>query len=150
SPASRSSRTMTTTVTDRLDGTSNLTPASDLGAIDALDGTGVAARTGSNQWALRTITGAAAGVSVANGNGAGGDPTLSLATDLAGLEALAGTGVAARTGTDAWAARTIAGTSNEVSVSNGDGAAGNPTIGLAATLALRSKGVQVQDNNFTI
>lgn len=50
-----------------------------------------------------------------------------LANDLAALEALSGTGIAARSGTDTWALRTItAGTG--ISVTNGTGAAGNPTV----------------------
>lgn len=53
-----------------------------------------------------------------------GTPT----NDLAALEALSGTGLAARTGTDAWAQRTITGTSGTISITNGSGVSGNPTI----------------------
>jgi hypothetical protein len=48
--------------------------------------------------------------------------------DLAALEALSTTGLAARTGPGAWVPRSIVGTTNRVSVSNGDGVAGNPTL----------------------
>lgn len=50
--------------------------APDLQAIEALTGTGVAARTGTNTWALRTLT-AGSGVSITNGDGASGNPTIS-------------------------------------------------------------------------
>ncbi len=48
----------------------------------------------------------------------------------AGLTALAsvGTGIIANTAVDTFAGRTITGTSNQISVSNGDGVSGNPTI----------------------
>lgn len=99
----------------------------DLTAVAALASTGLVARTGAATYAERTIAGAAAGVSVSNGDGVAGNPTLVLANDLEALEALASTGLAARTGSDTWAQRTItAGTG--ISISNGDGVSGNPTI----------------------
>lgn len=46
-------------------------------------------------------------------------------------------------------ARTITGTSNEISVTNGD-CAGNPTLSLSSTLTLTGKTVAVQDNNWSM
>lgn len=106
--------------------------ANDLAALEALASTGIAARTGSDTWAQRTIVAPAAGITIADGNGAGGNPTLSLANDLAALEALSSTGIAVRTGSDAWAQRTITGTASRISVLNGSGAAGNPTLDIDA------------------
>lgn len=54
----------------------------DLGAIAALSGTGGAFRTGSDTWALRTIAGTAGQISVANGDGVAGSPTISLPADI--------------------------------------------------------------------
>lgn len=45
----------------------------------------------------------------------------------------------ARTGAGTAAARTITGTSNEISVANGDGVSGNPTLSLPATIDLGGK-----------
>lgn len=56
-----------------------------------------------------------------------------LANDLAAIEGLSTNGIAARTTTDTWTTRTVAGTTNRVSLTNGDGVSGNPTIDIAAT-----------------
>lgn len=111
----------------------------DLAALAALAGTGIAVRTGTDTWAQRTITGPAAGLTVSNGNGVSGNPTLALANDLAALEGLGSTGLAARTGSDTWAQRSIQGTANEVAVANGDGVAGNPTVSLPSSLTFTGK-----------
>ena len=58
-----------------------------------------------------------------------------LANDLGAIEALTGSGIAARTGTDTWALRTITGTSGFIDVNNGDGIAGNPTVNISASYA---------------
>ena len=61
--------------------------------------------------------------------------------DLAALEALTGTGLAARTASNAWALRTLTGTAAEITATNGDGAAGNPTLSLPAALTFTGKTV---------
>lgn len=77
-----------------------------------------------------TLTQPAAGITITSSGTAittTGTRTFALANDLAALEALASTGIAVRTATDAWAQRTItAGTG--ISVTNGNGVSGNPTI----------------------
>lgn len=100
----------------------------DLAALEALATTGMAARTAASTWATRTITQPAAGITVADGDGVAGNPTLALADDLAALEALATTGIAARTGASTWSVRTLTAGSSLVNITNGDGVAGNPTI----------------------
>lgn len=77
--------------------------ANDLAGLEGLGGQGIAVRTGADAWSLRTITQPVAGITVSNGNGASGNPTLALANDLGALEGLSSTGIAQRTGTDAWA-----------------------------------------------
>lgn len=114
-------------------GSITLALADDLAAVEGLASTGIAVRTAASTWTTRTLTGPAAGISVSNGDGVAGNPTLALANDLAAVEGLAGTGVAVRTATDTWTTRTITGTSNRITLTNGDGVAGAPTIDIAAT-----------------
>jgi hypothetical protein len=54
--------------------------------------------------------------------------------DLAAIAALSATGLAARTGAGAFALRSIAGTANQISVANGGGVLGDPTISLPAAI----------------
>lgn len=95
--------------------------------------TGLQSYDGAGVFAGRTLTPPAAGITVTNGNGVSGNPTLALADDLAAVEGLGTTGLAARTAASTWTTRTLtAGTG--VSITNGDGVAGNPTI--SATTAV--------------
>lgn len=56
--------------------------------------------------------------------------------DLDALAGLSGTGLISRTGAGTASVRTIAGTSNQLTVSNGDGVSGNPTIAIATNPTL--------------
>lgn len=106
----------------------------DLDALAALAATaGMLSRTGAGAFAARTLTAPAAGITISNPTGSGGNPTFALADDLSAVEGLASTGIAARTAASTWAVRTITGTSNRITLSNGDGVSGNPTIDIAAT-----------------
>lgn len=51
-----------------------------------------------------------------------------LDSDLTAIAALATTGIIVRTGTGTMTTRTITGTTNKITVTNGDGVAGNPTL----------------------
>ncbi len=62
-----------------------------------------------------------------------------LDADLQAIAALTGTGILARTSDGTWALRTITGTANEISVANGAGIAGQPTISLPAALTFTGK-----------
>lgn len=120
---------MTTTQTDRLSGAAVIAgPTNDLNAIEALTGTGILARTGTNAWSLRTLTAPAAGITVTFGDGASGNPTLVLANDLAALEGLSTTGLIVRTGTDTATTRSLAVSGSGLAVSNATGVGGDPTI----------------------
>jgi hypothetical protein len=61
--------------------------------------------------------------------------------DLSAIAALASNGVVVRTGAGTASVRTITGTANEITVTDGDGVAGNPTVSLPATIALAGKTV---------
>jgi hypothetical protein len=60
-------------------------------------------------------------------------------TALAALDSTAG--MLAQTGADTFARRTLTGTANEVTVTNGDGVSGNPTVSLPAALTFTGKTV---------
>ena len=108
---------------------------SDLTALAGLSSNGLIARTGSGTAAVRTLTAPAAGITVSNGDGVSGNPTLALANDLSALEAMSGTGLVARTASETYAQRTLTG-GGGISVTNGDGASGNPTLGISALQTL--------------
>lgn len=106
-----------------------------LTALAAYNTNGLLTQTAADTFTGRTLTGPAAGITVSNGNGVSGNPTLALANDLSAVEGLASNGLAARTATDTWAVRTITGPAAGITVSNGDGVSGNPTLALADDLA---------------
>lgn len=65
--------------------------------ISGFASTGIIARTAAGAYAFRTLTAPAAGITVSNGNGVSGNPTLALANDLAAIEGLSTTGIVRRT-----------------------------------------------------
>jgi hypothetical protein len=109
--------------------------ANDLSAVEGLASTGLAARTASDTWAVRTMQAPVAGFSITNPAGIAGDPTFVLTNDLGAIEALNANAILVRTGTDTWAVRTITGPAAGITVSNGSGVSGNPTLALANDLA---------------
>jgi hypothetical protein len=79
-----------------------------LTSLAAYNTNGLLTQTAADTFTGRTLTGPAAGISVANGNGVAGNPTLALSNDLAALEALAGTNtIYYRSAADTWTAVTI-------------------------------------------
>jgi hypothetical protein len=61
--------------------------------------------------------------------------------DLTAIAALASTGIAVRTASNTWAQRTITGTAAEITLTNGDGVSGNPTVSLPTALTFTGKTV---------
>jgi hypothetical protein len=102
-----------------------------LAALAVKTSTGILVQTGNDTFTSVTITAPAAGITITNGNGVAGAPTLALANDLAGVEGLSTTGYAIRTGDGTWQTGSIAGTASNISVSNGDGVSAGTTINLA-------------------
>lgn len=132
---------ITVTNGDGVSGNPTLALANDLAALEGLSSTGIPARTTTDTWALRTLTAPAAGLTITNPAGIAGNPTFALANDLAAVEGLSSTGLATRTNTDTWAVRTLTGTSNEITVTNGNGVSGNPTLSLPSSLTFTGKTV---------
>lgn len=102
-----------------------------LTAVAAMDSTaGLVVQTGADAFTKRELAAPAAGISITNPAGTAGNPTFALTNDLAALEGLSSTGIAVRSAADTWVQRTITGTTNQVTVTNGDGVSGNPTLSL--------------------
>jgi hypothetical protein len=95
-----------------------------------LMGTGIAVSTASGTMVARSIAVTGNGMAVTDGNGIAGNPTLGLSGMALSLASLTGSGIMSGSGSIANYV-TITGVSNQTSVTNGNGAAGNPTIGLA-------------------
>lgn len=129
----------------------------DLAAVAALASNGLISRTGAGTAAARTLTAGSAKISITNGDGVSGNPTINLGSvastdlsdtasivytsaigstvqgydaDLAAVAGLSSNGIITRTGAGTATVRTITGTTNHVTLSNGDGVSGNPTIDL--------------------
>jgi hypothetical protein len=80
----------------------------------------------------RTLSTSGAGLTVADGAGASGNPTFSLTGIAASVANLSGTGMLALTGGGTTVAgRELTGTANQISVTNGTGASGAPTFAIA-------------------
>lgn len=115
--------------------------ANDLAAIEGLGSTGFAVRSASDTWVQRSLANASAGLTWTNGDGVSGNPTPVFANDLGAIESLSSTGIAVRTTADTWAQRTVTGTANEITITNGDGVSGNPTASLPNSLTFTGKTV---------
>lgn len=63
-------------------GDPTLALANDLAALEAMSGTGIVARTASETYAQRTLTGTANEIAVTNGDGVSGNPTFSLSASI--------------------------------------------------------------------
>ena len=94
-------------------------------------GTGIAVKTASNTVVGRSIASGSTGLSVANGDGVSGNPTISLTGQVLSLANASGAGLVALPNNGTVTPVTITGTSNQITVANGTGAAGNPTIAIA-------------------
>lgn len=87
---------------------------------------GIVVRTALNTTVARTLVAPAAGLTITNPDGTGGNPTFALADDLAALEGLASTGLACHIGANTWIERSVSDAgSGRINVTNPRGVAGN-------------------------
>lgn len=151
-----------------------------LTSLAAYNTNGILTQTAADTFTGRTITGTANQITVTNGDGVSGNPTISipssaalpgspttttqsasdnstkiattayadsavstgiatrqpLDSDLTSIAALTGTGIGVQTAVGSWTNRTITGTTNQITVTNGDGVSGNPVISIPSSAAL--------------
>jgi hypothetical protein len=93
-------------------------------------GTGVIVKSAANTIVARSLATSGNGISVTNGSGVSGNPTFQLTGLALALANATGTGLLGINGSSI-SPLTITGASNQIGVTNGDGAGGNPVIGLA-------------------
>lgn len=110
--------------------------------IDLAGPAGFLARNGSGSVSSRAFTGGT-GISIANGDGAVANPSISLTGQVLAVHNLDSNGLIARTGAGTVAGRSIA-AGTGITVTNSDGVSGNPTV--AATLASQSQAEAGTDN----
>ena len=106
------------------------------GASGSLEsaGSGMIAKTGGTTVVPRTISASGSGITITNGNGVAGNPTIALNSIVASLAGVSGTGILSTTGS-AISTFTMAGTSNQITIANPNGV-GTPTFALASNPVL--------------
>jgi trimeric autotransporter adhesin len=122
-------------------GTNSITIAAS-GSSGSLNtaGIGLIAKDTSTSVIARTLTSGSSGISITNGNGQAGNPTIGLAGRIGDIEALATSGLLVmQAGTDV-INRVLVGTASQITVVDGDGLAGNPTISIAPNVVLPGTG----------
>jgi hypothetical protein len=115
-------------------GAQNLLQISPAGALASLvnSGTGIQVKTDATTLTNRSIATSGNGLSISNGSGVSGDPTLALDGLPATLANTVGTGLLAIGASTTLTPVTITGTANQIGIANGDGSGGNPTVSIAA------------------
>jgi hypothetical protein len=99
-----------------------------LANLNAL-GTGIVAKTSVSTLANRTITAGTVGLSLTNGDGISGNPTVSLTGAPLTLAQIAGTGMLSISGSVV-NPRQLTGTVNQITIADGTGASGDPTFSI--------------------
>jgi hypothetical protein len=96
-------------------------------ALHNIGTNGLIARTGLGLVAARTLVNGT-GITVTNGDGVAGNPSAALTGQALALHNLVTSGIIVRTGAGTVAGRTLTGTADQLTVTNGDGVAGNPIV----------------------
>jgi hypothetical protein len=103
-------------------------------------GTGFQVKTSATAITGRSIAVSGVGLSIANGDGIAGNPTITLAGQVLNLANLSANGLMTITTAGALSATQIAGVSDQTAVFNPDGTTGYPTIGLATNPTIPGTG----------
>jgi len=108
------------------------------GASGSLEGagTGFVVKNSATTVVARNIAVSGNGITINDGNGISGNPTVSLTGNVLALAGVSANGLLRITTGGIVAATSILGTSNQTSVTNGDGVSGSPTVGLASNPVL--------------
>jgi hypothetical protein len=116
------------TVTDN--GAGNSLQINLIGAALSLDNanTGIIVKTGSTTVTNRLLT-VGSGMTISNADGVADNPSIGLNANLQNLASLSGTGILAINGTS-FTPFTLQGTTNQISIANGNAASGSPTISI--------------------
>lgn len=119
------------TITDG--GAQGLFNISTTGALLSLvnSGTGFQVKTSSTALTNRSIAVSGSGLSITNGSGVSGDPTIALSGQVLNFANASFNGLMVLSTGGAITSATITGTASQISVANGTGIGGNPTISLA-------------------
>jgi hypothetical protein len=103
--------------------------------------TGIIVKSGASSVVSRSIAISGTGLNISNATGVSGNPTLALTGLPLALAGLSGTGMLAlASGGTTLAGRDIQGTANQISVANGNGSSGDPTISVASNPVLPGTG----------
>lgn len=96
-------------------------------------GDGFVVKTGGTTVTPRSFAVSGAGLSLTNGDGQAGNPTLSLTGQILSFANASANGLLTLTSGGAVSATYVQGTAGQISVSNGNGISGPPTVGLSPT-----------------
>lgn len=116
------------------------------GSLEA-SGPGIIAKTGGTVTPRQIVAGGN-GLSVTNGTGISGNPTIALTGALAALAGLAGTGILGLVNGSSVTGLSILGTTDQINVADGSGP-GNPTISIASDPTLPGTGAVLMPGGTT-
>jgi len=109
------------------------------GSLEAASN-GFVVKTNASTVTNRSIAVTGNGLAITNGNGVSGNPTIALDGLSASLAGMSGSGLVAVLSGSTVTPRSIVGVADQTSVTNGNGFAGSPTIGLADNAILPGTG----------
>ena len=110
---------------------------------------GIQVKTSGSTLTNRAVQAGTAGLSVADGDGIAGDPTISLTGLPLNLAQSSGTGLFSRTSGNTLAVVTLQGTTDQIDIANPTGDAANPTFSIADNVVLPGTGAVVLPKGLT-